>query len=145
MMATQIVLETVQIQTQLSQHSTYKWKLKDENKNFNIRWKIIDRGKKFNQRTRKCNLCLKEKYNIIFKPSGATLNRRSELFSVCTHRWQKLLSKVWGRKFSFRFGKHIKTPRNSLLYPLRCWRLWYLCVIWNKFVQPYMFFIFSDL
>ena len=74
--------------------STYIWKLKDENTNFNISWKIIDRGKKFNPSTRKCNLCLKEKYNIIFKPSGATLNRRSELFSVCTHRWQKLLSKV---------------------------------------------------
>ena len=83
-------------------------------------------------------------YSISFHiiPSGATLNRRSELFSVCTHRWQKLLSKVWGRKFPFRFGKQIKTPRNSLVYPLRCWRLWYLCVIWNKFVQPYMCFHF---
>ena len=74
--------------------STYIWQLKDENKNYRISWKIIDRGKTFNPSTRKCNLCLKEKYNIIFKPAGATLNKRSELFSVCTHRWQKLLSNV---------------------------------------------------
>ena len=35
-----------------------------------LKWRIIDRGEKFNPSTRKCNLCLKEKYHIIFQPSG---------------------------------------------------------------------------
>ena len=77
--------------------STHIWKLKDDQKNFQIDWKIIDRGKSFNPSNRKCNLCLREKYNIIFQPSGASLNKRSELFSVCRHRCQQLLANVWGR------------------------------------------------
>ena len=74
--------------------STHIWKLKDENKNYNLKWRIIDRGKKFNPINRKCNLCLKEKYHIIFQPEGASLNRRSELFSTCRHRWQQLLDNL---------------------------------------------------
>ena len=61
---------------------------------FEIKWKIIDRGKRFNPSTRKCNLCLKEKYHIIFQPSSASLNKRSELFSTCRHRLQQLLENV---------------------------------------------------
>ena len=74
--------------------STHIWQLKNENKNYNIKWKIIDRGKIFNPTNRKCNLCLKEKYHIIFQPEGASLNKRSELFSACRHRRQKLLENV---------------------------------------------------
>ena len=60
--------------------STHLWNLKDENKNFNIKWNIIDKAPEFNPTTRKCRLCDKEKYYIIFQPEGATLNQRSELF-----------------------------------------------------------------
>ena len=74
--------------------SSHIWKLEDEGKQFRINWKIIDRGKKFNPSNRKCNLCLKEKFHIIFQPSGASLNKRSELFSTCRHRWQQLLENV---------------------------------------------------
>ena len=74
--------------------STHIWKLKDENKNYNLKWRIIDRGRKFNPINRKCHLCLKEKYHIIFQPEGASLNRRSELFSTCRHRWQQLLDNL---------------------------------------------------
>ena len=42
----------------------------------NIRWRS------FHYR----NLCLREKFCIIFKPEGASLNGRSELFSTCRHR-----------------------------------------------------------
>ena len=71
--------------------STHVWKLKDSEKNFEIQWSIIDRAKIFNPTTRKCQLCLKEKFHIIFQPEGATLNKRSELFSVCRHRLGQLL------------------------------------------------------
>ena len=72
--------------------STHIWKLLDENKNFTMKWRSIDRGKEFNPSTRKCLLCIKEKFHIIYHPAGSTLNMRSELFSTCRHRCAKLLS-----------------------------------------------------
>ena len=72
--------------------STHLWKLKDERNNYDIKWNIVDRAPDFNPTTRKCRLCLKEKYYIIFQPEGATLNNRSELFSTCRHRLRLLLN-----------------------------------------------------
>lgn len=74
--------------------SSFIWQLKDENKNYDIGWEVIDRGKEFNPTSRKCLLCMKEKYHIIHHPTGSTLNLRSELFSTCRHRCDKLLSKI---------------------------------------------------
>ena len=74
--------------------SSHIWDLKNKNKNYNIKWSIIDRAKNFNPATKKCRLCLKEKYYIIFQPDVATLNQRSELFSLCRHRLSKTLAKT---------------------------------------------------
>ena len=74
--------------------ATHIWSLRDAGKDYDISWSVIDRGRKFNPTRRKCNLCLTEKYNIIFHPLGASLNKRSELFSVCKHRKQELLANV---------------------------------------------------
>ena len=71
--------------------SSYIWDLKDQDRDFNLSWNVIDRGKAFNPVTRKCNLCVKEKFHIIFQPEGASLNKRSELFSTCRHRKKDLL------------------------------------------------------
>ena len=71
--------------------STFIWKLKDRGEGYNINWSIVDKGTPFNPTTRTCGLCNKEKYYIIFQPEGASLNLRSELFSTCRHRKQKLL------------------------------------------------------
>ena len=72
--------------------STHIWNLKDEGKDYNISWSVIEKAPEFNPTTRKCTLCLKEKYHIIFQPSGSTLNSRSELYSTCRHRLSKLLA-----------------------------------------------------
>ena len=72
--------------------STHIWKLKNKNKNFNVRWEVVARANDFNPISRKCQLCLKEKYYILFHQGGATLNKRSELFSTCRHRLRRLLS-----------------------------------------------------
>ena len=71
--------------------STHVWKLKDEKKDFKIEWSVIDRANDFDPVTKKCRLCLKEKFYIMFQPEGASLNRRSELYSVCRHRLRELL------------------------------------------------------
>ena len=71
--------------------SSFIWKLKDRGEGYNVNWSIVDKGTPFNPVTRTCGLCNKEKYFIIFEPEGASLNLRSELFSTCRHRKQKLL------------------------------------------------------
>ena len=74
--------------TRLSSHI---WALNEENKPYEIKWKIMDRAPAFNPVKKKCRLCLKEIYYIIFHPDSATLNSRNELFNTCRHRTQKLL------------------------------------------------------
>ena len=74
--------------------SAHIWDLKDKNINFDIKWKAVERAPPFNPITKKCRLCLKEKYFIIFQPEGAKLNSRSELYSTCRHRTKGLLSNI---------------------------------------------------
>ena len=68
--------------TELSKHL---WKLKSERKNFAMKWKILAKAKAYTNITKRCNLCLTEKYFIITKPHLATLNKRNELISTCRH------------------------------------------------------------
>ena len=55
--------------------SNHIWDLKRENRKFELNWKILDRANILDPSTRKCRLCLKEKYYIICQPPGATLNQ----------------------------------------------------------------------
>jgi hypothetical protein len=71
--------------------SKYVWGLKDLGTPYNISWKIIGRGRGFNPTTRSCQACLKEKYLIMFRPEGATINARSELYTTCRHELKLLL------------------------------------------------------
>ena len=74
--------------------SSYIWSLKDADKDFGIQWKEVGRAPRFNPITKKCKLCIKEKYHIIFEPEGASLNKRSELFSTSRHRKRDLLMNI---------------------------------------------------
>ena len=71
--------------------STHIWKLKNASKNYNIQWEIVRKAKPFNPVSKRCSLCITEKLFIIFHPEGASLNKRSELFSPCRHRLSNLL------------------------------------------------------
>ena len=71
--------------------SKHIWSLKRENAPYRIDWKILSRGKVFNPVTKKCRLCLKEKYFIMFSPESATLNNGNELYNTCRNRLSKLL------------------------------------------------------
>jgi hypothetical protein len=65
--------------------SKYIWNLKNNNISYSIRWKILKRAKSYSNASKRCNLCIWEKYFIICKPDIATLNRRNELVSTCRH------------------------------------------------------------
>ena len=71
--------------------STYIWKLKREGVPYDTSWETLSRAKVFNPVTRTCQLCIREKYLIMFNPESATLNSRNELFSTCRHRLKQLL------------------------------------------------------
>ena len=74
--------------TTLSQHI---WTLNDNNIPHSVKWKIIARSNSYSTSSKKCNLCLKEKYFIICKPQMASLNNRNELAAECRHRKKYLL------------------------------------------------------
>ena len=70
------------------------WDLKDMGSEYELDWSLIDKAPIFNHTTGKCRLCLKEKWYIMFRPEGATVNSRSEFYSTCRHRLKNLLCKV---------------------------------------------------
>ena len=45
----------------------------------------------YSNQTKRCNLCIAEKYFILTKPQMASLNRRNELISTCRHRRKYIL------------------------------------------------------
>ena len=68
--------------TELSKHI---WVLKKQGiTNPVIKWSIIDYAKPYINGSKRCNLCLTEKYHIINSPLKL-LNKRSELVSKCRH------------------------------------------------------------
>ena len=74
--------------------SKFVWKMKDENRQYTIKWRIIDRGAAYRPAAKRCNLCLKEKYWIIFHPDMASLNDHSEIWRPCMHKHSTFLKKA---------------------------------------------------
>ena len=71
--------------------SKYLWQLKEKKKDFTITWKILAKARAYTTLTKRCNLCISEKFFIISKPHMATLNKRNELISTCRHRREYIL------------------------------------------------------
>ena len=69
----------------------YVWSLKDSNIPFSITWDILGRAPAYNPVTKTCRLCTLEKFFIIYHPTKASLNQRSEIFTSCLHRDKHLL------------------------------------------------------
>ena len=75
-------------QTSLSNHI---WDLKSKKMDHSVTWKLVDRGKPFSPVSGKCQLCIKEKFYILFHPEMASLNSKSEIYANCRHKKSKLL------------------------------------------------------
>ena len=74
--------------TELSKHI---WTLKDNCIDHFISWRILSSHSPYSSASKRCNLCLKEKFLIICRPDLSTLNKRNELVSSCRHRNKALL------------------------------------------------------
>ena len=59
----------------------YVWKLKDENKQFNITWEIAAHANAYMAGSKRCNLCLTDKFLIANGPRESLLNKKSELIT----------------------------------------------------------------
>lgn len=71
--------------------SKYIWTLKDNNIDHSTSWRTLSSHSTYNSSSKRCNLCLKEKFLIICRPELSTLNKRNELVSSCRHRNKALL------------------------------------------------------
>lgn len=78
--------------------SSYIWDLKDQNIPYSITWDIVKRAKPFSPVTRKCDLCLAEKLEIVYNQASASLNKRNEIYNHCRHRTRMLLVKKKKRR-----------------------------------------------
>ena len=74
--------------------SKYIWSLKGKNVKYTIKWRKVKQAKEDINVTKKCNLCLWEKYFRIGKPEMSTLNNRYKLISGCRHSEKFLLNTV---------------------------------------------------
>ena len=77
--------------TKLSAHI---WEMKDRGAIHETSWELIDKAATYNPTTRKCLVCLKEKYHIMYSEDPHLLNQRQEVFSSCRHMAPKRLSNV---------------------------------------------------
>ena len=68
--------------------STYFWKTKEKEKTDPIlKWSILKSVPAYSNITKRCLLCLQEKFEILsYKNQGELLNKRSELISKCRHQ-----------------------------------------------------------
>ena len=77
--------------TELSKHI---WRLKEAGEQYTIKWRIVKKAKAYSNISKKCQLCLWEKFYIIYHPSMASLNKRSELVSTCRHASKFLVKNI---------------------------------------------------
>ena len=73
-----------------SQHATalskYVWKLKEENRQFEVKFSIKCRAPIFKSGSKGCFLCLKEKVSISLHDPKTLLNAKSEILHKCIHQ-----------------------------------------------------------
>ena len=70
------------------------WKLRSQGIEPEVTWKLIDRGKPYSPDHNVCQLCIKEKFHIIYRPEMATINSRKGIFNSCIHKKSALLIKI---------------------------------------------------
>ena len=74
--------------------SNYIWKLKNQNKQFEIRCSIRHRAPVYKSGSKCCMLCLKEKVSISLHDPKTLLNAKSEILHKCIHKTRYELKNV---------------------------------------------------
>ena len=66
--------------------SQYVWKMKEEGEPFEIKWNLLSKSRPYVCGSRKCDLCISEKFEILKNQTNKTLNKRTEIANKCKHR-----------------------------------------------------------
>ena len=77
--------------TELSKHI---WDLKNEGIHYNITWSITAYASAYRCGTRRCDLCITEKYIVARANQKNLLNKMTEIISKCRHRNKFILKKI---------------------------------------------------
>ena len=72
----------------------YIWDLKDKNIPYEIKWTLHKQAFPYKCGTRKCDLCLSEKLEILKGDPRTMLNKKSEIMNKCLHRAKHKLRAV---------------------------------------------------
>ena len=65
---------------------SYYWRMKHLNKNPSVTFQILRLSKSFTPETGRCALCTAEKLDILNADRRKTLNKRTEIMSICRHK-----------------------------------------------------------
>ena len=68
--------------------SSYIHELQEQNKPWDIKWSIQAQSSPYICGSRRCTLCLTEKYEILRSNPSRTLNRRTEIPNRCQHSFK---------------------------------------------------------
>lgn len=67
------------------------WRIKELNGNPSVSWKIIKHAKPYSPESKRCLLCLQEKFEIANYQGTNLLNKRTEIIAKCRHQKKFLL------------------------------------------------------
>ena len=90
------------------------WEIKKRNGTPKITWKIIRICGSYNQNSKRCLLCLNEKYEIATYKGDNLLNKRTEIINTCRHRSTNLPTVIYYRLKSNPCSNTIAMPRLKL-------------------------------
>ena len=69
-----------------SELATEIWRLKNLQKQYDLKWNTYRAFSSYTPETQKCNLCMSEKVEIAIHEGNNLLNKRNEILSRCLHR-----------------------------------------------------------
>ena len=71
--------------------SKFIWKIQEKQQDYDIKWSVVRKSIPYRTGSKRCNLCLWEKYHILNCDKDKFLNKRDEILNKCRHRDKFLL------------------------------------------------------
>ena len=91
-----------------SELAEFIWDLKNNGKSWNITWRKLCSERPYNTSTGRCNLCLREKLEISKLDPKFSINKKSELFKNCLHKWRFKLAAFDYEKEELKLKQYVK-------------------------------------
>ena len=60
--------------------------LQAQNTEYNVQFRVIENKKPYMPESKRCELCIAEKYHILYNNMENKINKKSEIISKCRHK-----------------------------------------------------------